>query len=40
MPMRLTWWLVEVEINPLAVLPGGSGVSAVDCLIVPRGRER
>jgi hypothetical protein len=31
--------IAEVEINPLAVLPEGSGVSALDCLIVPRGRE-
>ncbi len=28
--------VVEVEINPLAVLPEGDGVSALDCLIVPR----
>ena len=31
--------IAEVEINPLAVLPEGRGVSALDCLIVPRGRE-
>jgi acyl-CoA synthetase (NDP forming) len=31
--------VAEVEINPLAVLRDGEGVSALDCLIVPRRKQ-
>jgi succinyl-CoA synthetase beta subunit len=31
--------LVEVEVNPLAVLPDGQGCVALDCVLVPRERK-
>jgi hypothetical protein len=35
--MHLEGYLVELDINPLMVLPSGQGVEAVDALVVFRG---